>query len=206
MAGIIGKKLGMTRLFDDNGRAVPATLVEAGPCYITQIKTQEKDGYRAIQMAFEDKKPKNTSRPVAGHFEKAGVGPKRYLREFKSFDTADELNLGDEIKVDSFSDGEKVTITGISRGKGFQGVMKRHGFGGGPKTHGQSDRPRAPGSIGQSSSPSKVFKGMKMGGRTGNDQVTLKKRRILKIVPEQNLIVIEGTIPGSKSSLILIKN
>ncbi|MFQ5648371.1 MAG: 50S ribosomal protein L3 [bacterium] len=206
MAGIIGRKIGMTRVFDGQGNSVPVTVIEAGPCYITQIKTEDVDGYDAVQIGFEDKKEKNTIKPELGHYAKAGVKPKRILKEFHSFDNLAQLKLGDEIKVDSFEEGQTVTVTGWSRGKGFQGVVKRHGFGGGPKTHGQSDRLRAPGSIGQSSSPSKVFKGVRMGGRMGNARVTLAKKRVLKIVPERNIMMIEGTIPGSRAGLVIIKN
>jgi len=205
MAGIIGKKLGMARVFDQFGNSTAVTVVEAGPCYITQIKTQDTDGYTAIQLGFEEKKEKNTPKAELGRFEKAKTKPLRILREFTTFNGLDKLNLGDEIKVDLFKEGDKVTVSGKSKGKGFQGVVKRHHFAGGPKTHGQSDRTRAPGSIGQSSYPSRVYKGLKMAGRMGNDKSTLKNRRIVKIIPEKNLMLIEGSIPGAISSIVIIK-
>ncbi len=205
MSGIIGKKIGMTRVFDGDGRSVVATVIEAGPCYVTQVKTQETDGYSALQLGFEDKKEKKTNKPGMGHFSKAGIKPKRVLKEFRNFPNIGEFQLGDEVKADAFEVGTKVTVSGISKGKGFQGVVKRHGFGGGPKTHGQSDRLRAPGSLGQSSWPSRVFKGIRMPGRMGNDKVTLKKRRVLQVLPERNILLIEGTVPGSKSSVVIIK-
>jgi len=206
MAGIIGKKIGMTRIFMDNGRSVPVTVIEAGPCSVTQIKTAENDGYEAVQLGFGDRKVKNTPKPMQQHFAKAGVQPKRVVKEFKSFEDPSALKLGDEITVEAFKEGDTITITGWSKGKGFQGVVKRHGFGGGPKSHGQSDRLRAPGSIGQSSYPSRVFKGMKMAGRMGGDRTTLRGRKIMKIIPDKNILMVEGTVPGSINGLILIKN
>ncbi len=205
MAGIIGKKIGMTRVFNEAGKSIPVTVIEAGPCFITQIKSKKVDGYEAIQLGFDEKKEKNTTKPLAKHFSKAGVKPLRILREFRNFQEQEKLSLGGEITVDTFAEGEGVVVSGISKGKGFQGVMKRHGFGGGQQTHGQSDRLRAPGSIGQSSYPSRVFKGMKMPGRMGGDKITLKKRRVIKVIPEKNLILIEGAIPGSVSSIVTIK-
>ncbi len=195
----------MTRVFGENGRSVPVTIVEAGPCSITQVKTKEKDGYEAVQLGFEDKKEKNVTKPMLGHFKAGGSAAKRIVREFQALGEESELKLGDEVKVDMFEEGQRVAVTGWSKGKGFQGVMKRHGFGGGPKTHGQSDRPRAPGSIGQASYPARVFKGLKMAGRMGGERVTLKGRRIVQIVPESNLLLIEGTLPGANSSLLIIK-
>lgn len=206
MAGIIGKKLGMTRIFLEDGQSIPVTVIEAGPCSVTQIKTTDTDGYEAVQIAFEEKKEKNTTKPELKHFAKAGVSPKKYVKEFKSFANISELKLGDEITVADFSEGEEVTLTGWSKGKGFQGVVKRHGFGGGPKTHGQSDRLRAPGSLGQSSYPSRVFKGMKMAGRMGGKRTTVRGRRVMKIVADKNIMMVEGTVPGSVNSLILIRN
>ena len=206
MAGIIGKKIGMSRLFMENGRSVPVTVIEAGPCSVTQIKNNDVDGYEAVQIGFEEKKEKNTPKPELKHFTKAGVTPKKYLKEFDSFENISELKLGDQITVEHFTEGECVTVTGWSKGKGFQGVVKRHGFGGGPKTHGQSDRLRAPGSIGQSSWPSRVFKGMKMAGRMGGKRTTLRSKKIMRIIPDKNILMVEGTIPGSVNSLILIKN
>ncbi|MFQ5636965.1 MAG: 50S ribosomal protein L3 [bacterium] len=205
MSGLIGRKLGMSRVFDEFGQNIAVTLVEAGPCSVMQIKTEKKDGYSAVQIAFEDKKEKNTSKPEMGRFKKADVSPKRFLREFQSFDDVESLKIGDELKVDVFEEGDLVEVVGWSKGKGFQGVVKRHGFRGGPKTHGQSDRLRAPGSVGQSSYPSRVFKGMKMAGRMGNERITIKKRKLVKILPEKNLLLIAGSIPGPNSGLLLIK-
>jgi large subunit ribosomal protein L3 len=204
MSGIIGRKVGMTRVFDTRGKSVPVTVIEAGPCPVVQIKTVEKDGYEAVQLGFDEKKAKKVIKPEAGHFDKAGVKPTKIVTEFRDF-LASEVKPGDLVKVDSFVEGEKIQVTGWSKGKGFQGVVKRHGFRGGPKTHGQSDRLRAPGSLGQSSYPSRVFKGIRMAGRTGNDRVTLKKRRIVRIVPDKNIIMIEGSVPGSVNGLILLK-
>lgn len=205
MSGLIGRKLGMSRVFDANGKNVAVTLIEAGPCSVTQIKTDGKDGYRAIQIGFEVKKEKNTSKAELGHFAKANVPAKRILREFKGFDDAETPKLGDELKVDLFSEGDLVDVVGWSKGKGFQGVVKRHGFRGGPKSHGQSDRLRAPGSLGQSSYPSRVFKGLKMAGRMGHDRVTVKGRRIVKVFVEKNILMIEGSVPGPNSGLVIIK-
>lgn len=205
MSGIIGRKIGMTRIFDSQGRDVPVTVIEAGPCVVTQVKTKETDGYDAVQVGFEDKKEKHTTKPELGHFKKAGIEPKRVVREFRGFEDADSFKLGDFIKVDLFSEGELVKVTGWSKGKGFQGVVKRHGFKGGPKTHGQSDRLRAPGSLGQSSYPSRVFKGLKMAGRMGNEKVTIKNKRILRVDPEKNIMMIEGGIPGPNRGLVIIR-
>lgn len=204
MSGIIGRKISMTRVFDEHGKSVPVTVIDAGPCFVTQIKTSETDGYNALQLAFEDKKEKNTTKSQLKHFAKAGVTPKRVVKEFRSMDKADKYSPGDTIKVDLFKEGEKVTVSGWSKGKGFQGVVKRYGFAGGPKSHGQSDRLRAPGSIGQSASPSRVFKGVKMGGRMGNQKVTLKNRRVVKIFEEKNMIMIEGAVPGARNGLVII--
>ncbi len=205
MAGIIGKKIGMTRVFDEAGKSIPVTVIEAGPCFITQIKSEKTDGYSAVQLGYDEKKDKNTNKPETGHFAKAGVKPLRILREFKNFEDTEKLSLGGEINVGTFVEGEGVIISGVTKGKGFQGVVKRYGFAGGPKSHGQSDRLRAPGSLGQSSYPSRVFKGIKMGGRMGGDKVTFKKRRVIKVIPEKNLILIEGSVPGSVSSIVTIK-
>ncbi|MFQ5602848.1 MAG: 50S ribosomal protein L3 [bacterium] len=206
MSGLIGRKLGMTRVFDSQGKNVAVTVIEAGPCAVTQIKTTENDGYDAVQIGFEDKKEKNTTKPEMGHFKKSGVKPKRILKEFRMAIMDDSFKLGDELKADVFAEGELVNVTAWSKGKGFQGTVKRHGFGGGPKTHGQSDRLRAPGSIGQSSYPSRVFKGMKMSGRMGNDKVTMKKKRVVKVFPDKNVILVEGSVPGPNSGLVLIKS
>jgi len=205
MSGILGRKIGLTRVFDDLGKSVAVTIVEAGPCTVTQVKTASKDGYEAVQLGFEEKKEKNTPKPMIGHFKVCGTTPKRILKEFRNHGVETELKLGDQITVASFEENERVAVTAWAKGKGFQGVMKRHGFGGGPKTHGQSDRPRAPGSIGQASYPARVFKGIKMAGRTGGDKVTLKGRRIVQIIPEQNLLLIEGVLPGANSGLIIIQ-
>jgi large subunit ribosomal protein L3 len=204
MSGILGKKIGMTSIFDDKGESVPCTVVEAGPCYVIQIKTKEKDGYEAIQLGFEDKKPRLVNKPVTGHFKRANVPPKRLLTEFRSFDIS-KFQVGAEVKIETlFSKGDTVSVSGISKGHGFQGVVKRHHFGGGLRTHGQSDRVRAPGSIGSSSYPSRVFKGMKMAGRMGGDNVTVKNLRIVQIVPESNLVIIRGSIPGYNNSYVEI--
>ncbi|HGY57388.1 MAG TPA: 50S ribosomal protein L3 [Caldithrix abyssi] len=204
MQGILGVKKGMTQIFDEEGLIVPVTIVEAGPCYVTQKKTREKDGYFAVQIAFQDKKEKRTTKALQGHFAKAKVANKRILREFR-FSDFEELELGSELKADRFSAGDEVTVSVVSKGKGFQGVVKRHNFAGGPKTHGQSDRLRAPGSIGQSSNPSRVFKGIKMGGRMGNERITLKNVPVVKVDAENNLIFLKGSIPGAKNSIVEIK-
>ncbi|MEO0467971.1 MAG: 50S ribosomal protein L3 [Bacteroidota bacterium] len=210
MAGIIGKKVGMTNIFDENRRNIACTLIYAEPNVVTQVKTDEvrdngkTDGYNAIQLAFDEKKEKNTSRPLQGHFQKAGTTPKRRLAEFDFGDT--ELNLGDTVSVDIFEEGEFVDIVGISKGKGFQGVVKRHGFAGvGGRTHGQHNRERAPGSLGPGSTPSRVFKGMKMAGRTGGERVKVQNLRILKVIPEKNLLVVSGSIPGHKGSYVIVE-
>ena len=205
MAGLIGRKIGMTQIFDDDGLSVPVTVVEAGPCYVVQVKTQEKDGYDAVQIGFGAEKEKNATKPVNGHYAKAGVTVRKYLKEF-DFSDVETLEVGAEIKADIFKPGEEVKVSGISKGKGFQGTVKRHGFGGGPQTHGQSDRLRAPGSLGQSSYPSRVFKGYKMAGRMGTDRITLKNRTIVRVDAENNLIFIKGPLPGTKNSLIEIRN
>jgi large subunit ribosomal protein L3 len=194
----------MTQIFDDKGLSVPVTVVQAGPCYVTQIKTSKTDGYNAIQLSYQDKKEKRTNKPEKGHFAKASVSAKRYSKEF-DFGKDVEFKLGDEIKADIFKAGSKVQVSGISKGKGFQGGMKRHGFQGGQQTHGQSDRLRAPGSLGQSSWPSRVFKGLKMAGRMGGDRITLKSTVIVKVDSENNLLFIKGAVPGAKNSLLEIK-
>ncbi len=204
MPGLLGKKIGMTSVFSADGKNVPCTVIEVGPCVVTQVKTAEKDGYEALQLGFEDKKDKHTTKPQIGHFKKAGVTPKRHLAEFKGFDSA--YKMGDSIGVDFFNDTEFVDIVGTSKGKGFQGVVKRHGFGGvGQATHGQHNRLRAPGSIGACSYPAKVFKGMRMAGQMGNERVTIQNLQILKIMPEHNLLLIKGSIPGSKGSIVIIE-
>ncbi len=205
MSGIIGKKVGMTSIFDENGKNIPVTVILAGPNYVTQVRTKEVDGYDAVQLGFDDKKEKNTPKALKGHFEKAGVSPKRRVVEFQDFEK--EVKLGDEITVaDVFEEGEYVDVSGISKGKGFQGVVKRHGFKGvGQATHGQHNRLRAPGSIGASSDPSRVFKGMRMAGRMGNEKVTVQNLQVMKIIPEQNLLIVKGSVPGHKNAYLIIK-
>ncbi len=205
MIGIIGRKLGMTRIFGERGRAIPVTVIEAGPCYVTQVKTEESDGYNAVQLGFDETKEKRVTKPILGHLKKAGVKPLRVLREFRNFQLEDELQLGQEIRVDIFKEGDKVSVTGYTKGRGFAGVVKRHGFGGGPKTHGQSDRWRAPGSIGQSSFPSRVLKGLRMAGRMGNTRVTVRNLEVVKVDPENNLLVVKGAVPGSIKGIVTIR-
>ena len=201
---ILGKKIGMTSVFSADGKNVPCTVIEAGPCVVTQIKSVEKDGYAAVQVGFQDKKEKHTTKPLMGHFKKAGVTPKRHLAEFKDF--SEELNLGDTITVELFNDAAYVDVIGTSKGKGFQGVVKRHGFGGvGQTTHGQHNRARKPGSIGACSYPAKVFKGMRMGGQMGGDRVTTHNLQVLKVIPEHNLLLIKGSVPGCKGSIVIIE-
>ena len=205
MQGLIGKKIGMTSVFDANGKNVPCTVVEVGPCVVTQIKTAEKDGYEAAQIAFDDFKEKNANRAQLGHFKKAGTAPKRKLAEFK-LDPGEKVNLGDVITVETFNNDTWVDVTGTSKGKGFQGVVKRHGFRGvNDATHGQHNRLRAPGSLGASSYPSRVFKGMRMAGRTGGDAVKQISLRIMKLVPEHNLMILKGSVPGGKGSYLMIE-
>ncbi|MBQ8565713.1 MAG: 50S ribosomal protein L3 [Bacteroidaceae bacterium] len=203
MPGLLGKKIGMTSVFSE-GKNVPCTVIEVGPCVVTQVKTVETDGYEAVQVGFMDKKDKHTNKPEAGHFKKAGVTPKRHLAEFKDFET--EYKLGDEIGVDLFADTAYVTVVGTSKGKGFQGVVKRHGFGGvGQTTHGQHNRLRAPGSIGACSYPARVFKGTRMAGQMGNERVTVQNLQVLNVMPEHNLLVIKGSVPGCKGSIVIIE-
>ncbi|WP_028296752.1 50S ribosomal protein L3 [Olivibacter sitiensis] len=202
MSGIIGKKVGMTSIFDAEGKNVPCTVIEAGPCVVTQIRTVENDGYEAVQLAFDEKKEKNTTASLKGHFAKANTTPKRKLVEFGDFP---EKSLGDVVTVDIFAEGEYIDVVGTSKGKGFQGVVKRHGFGGvGGQTHGQHNRMRAPGSLGASSWPSRVFKGMRMAGRTGGDRVKVQNLQVLKVYPEQNLLVVSGSVPGAKGSYVIV--
>ncbi|WP_306550743.1 50S ribosomal protein L3 [Daejeonella sp.] len=203
MSGIIGKKVGMTSIFDAEGKNIPCTVIEAGPCVVTQLRTVDTDGYTAVQLAFDDKKEKNTSGPLKGHFTKAKTTPKRKLVEFKNFE--DAKALGDIVSVEIFAEGDYVDVVGTSKGKGFQGVVKRHGFGGvGGQTHGQHNRLRAPGSLGASSWPSRVFKGMRMAGRMGGDRVKIQNLQVLKVYSEQNLLVISGSIPGAKGSYVIV--
>jgi large subunit ribosomal protein L3 len=205
MQGLIGKKIGMTSVFAADGKNVPCTVIEVGPCVVTQIKTHETDGYEAVQVAFDDKKEKNTPKPMLGHFKKANTTPKREIAEFKK-DNGEVIKLGDVITVDNFSNDRWVDVTGVTKGKGFQGVIKRHGFSGvGDSTHGQHNRLRAPGSLGASSYPSRVFKGMRMAGHDGVKNVKLLSLQILKIVPEHNLMIVKGSIPGAKGSYVIIE-
>ena len=202
MPGLLGKKIGMTSVFSADGKNVPCTVVEVGPCVVTQVKTVEKDGYKAFQVAFDDKKEKNTPAAEMGHFKKAGVTPKRHLAEF-NYDK--EYNLGDQISVEMFADAKFVDVCGTSKGKGFKGVVGRYNFGGVQQsTHGQDDRQRHPGSIGACSYPAKVFKGMRMAGRTGGDTVTVKNLEVLKVIPENNILVLKGSLPGTKGSIVII--
>ncbi|MDP2238481.1 MAG: 50S ribosomal protein L3 [Bacteroidales bacterium] len=204
MSGLLGKKIGMTSIFDANGKNLPVTVIEAGPCVVTQIRTIEKDGYEAVQMAFADKKEKNTSKALIGHFAKAGATPKRKVAEFTRFEK--KKSFGEIITVEVFMEGEFIDVVGISKGKGFQGVVKRHGFKGvGDATHGQHNRLRAPGSVGASSYPARVFKGMRMAGRMGNDRVKLINLQIIKIIPEKNLLLVKGAVPGPKNGFLKIE-
>ena len=204
MSGLIGRKIGMTSLFDANGKNIPCTVVEAGPCVVTQVRTVEVDGYKALQLGFDDKKAKSSNKALDGHFKKAGTVAKKKVIEFQGFD--EEHNLGDQITVDLFTEGEFVDVSATSKGKGFQGVVKRHGFAGvGQATHGQHNRLRAPGSIGAASYPARVFKGMRMAGRMGGNKVTVQNLRVLKVVPEKNLLVIKGAIPGHKNAYVIIQ-
>ncbi len=203
MAGIIGKKIGMTSVYSAEGKNLPCTLIEASPCVITQIKTQEKDGYNAVQLGYGERKDKHTTNALKGHFKKAGVSPKRKLIEFRGFE---DKNLGDSITVEIFAEGDFVDVVGTSKGKGFQGVVKRHGFHGvGDATHGQHNRMRAPGSIGAASYPARVFKGMKMAGRTGNDRVKQGNLQVLKVLADKNILVVKGSIPGAKGSYVIVE-
>ena len=202
MSGLIGKKVGMTSIFDENGKNMPCTVIEAGPCVVTQVRTNETDGYEALQLGFDD--AKKASKAAQGHAKKAGTTPKRKSVEFQGFEG--EFKLGDQITVDHFKEGEFVDVSGVSKGKGFQGVVKRHNFAGvGQATHGQHNRLRAPGSIGAASYPARVFKGMRMAGRMGGDKVKVQNLRVLKVVADKNLLVIKGCIPGSKNSYVIIE-
>lgn len=202
MSGILGRKIGMSSIFGEDGQMIPVTAIQAGPCKIVTIKTKEKDGYEALQIGFGTKKDKNLNKPILGHFKKNNVDPTAFLKEFR-FDDISEYKVGDEIKADYFKEGEKIKVRSKGKGKGFQGVMKRHGFAGvGGATHGQSDRLRAPGSIGQSSDPSRVLKGMRMAGRTGGKNISITNLKIVKIIPEENLILVNGSVPGSINSIV----
>ena len=204
MPVLIGKKIGMTSVFSADGKNVPCTVIEVGPCVVTQVKTVETDGYNALQLGFGAQKEKHLTQPEIGHFKKAGVDPQRYLVEFKGFEG--DYKMGDTITVDMFSESDFVDVVGTSKGKGFQGVVKRHGFGGvGQSTHGQHNRLRAPGSVGACSYPAKVFKGMRMAGQMGNERVTVQNLQVVKIIPEHNLMMIKGSVPGAKGSIVMIE-
>lgn len=206
MSGIIGKKIGMTSMYLPNGKNVACTVIEAGPCVVTQIRTKDVDGYDAIQLAYEDKKEKHSNKAEIGHFKKAGVTPKRVVAEFTRFEAGHQKSFGDILGVDVFEEGEFIDVIGTTKGKGFQGVIRRHGFSGvGGATHGQHNRLRAPGSVGASSYPSKVFKGMRMAGHQGTDRVKMINLQVLKIVPEKNLIVVKGSVPGSNGSYVIVE-
>ncbi|GAB6099847.1 50S ribosomal protein L3 [Halanaerocella petrolearia] len=203
MKAILGKKVGMTQVFTDNGEVVPVTVVEAGPCPVIQKKTEEVDGYTAVQLGFEDAKESRVNKPLKGHFEKYGIEPKKYIKEFR-FDGAEELETGDEVKADTFEAGDKVDVIGTSKGKGFAGTVKRWNFNTGPKTHGSRNY-RLPGSIGQSADPSRVFKGKKMAGHMGREKVTIQNLEIVKVDTEKNLLLVKGSVPGPKKGLLTIQ-
>ena len=204
MSGLIGKKIGMTSLYDNSGKNVACTVIEAGPCFVSQIKSKETDGYQAVQLAYDDKSEKKVTNSELGHFKKANINVKKKLVEFRNFDL--EKNLGDKISVENFTEGEFVDVSALSKGKGFQGVVKRHGFGGvGQATHGQHNRLRAPGSIGAASYPARVFKGMRMAGQMGNQKVKTLNLRVIKVIPEKNLLILRGSIPGPKNAYVTIE-
>ena len=204
MSGLVGKKIGMTSLFDDKGKNIPCTIIEAGPCIVTQVKNNQKDGYKSLQLSFDEKRKNLTNKSLAGHFEKAKTTPKKKSMEFKGFDK--DLNLGDTINVDLFKEGEFIDVSSISKGKGFQGVVKRHGFSGvGQATHGQHNRLRAPGSIGAASYPARVFKGMKMAGRMGGKKVKVLNLKIFKVLADKNIIIVKGAVPGHNNSYLKLE-
>lgn len=206
MSGLIGKKIGMTSIFDASGKQQPCTVIEAGPCVVTQVLTPERDGYSAIQLSFEEMKEKSCTKPMKGHFAKSSTTPKRYVFEFTRFEEGHRKTFGEIVNCTVFTEGEFVDVVGTSKGKGFQGVVKRHGFGGvGDKTHGQHDRLRAPGSVGASSYPSRVFKGLRMAGRTGGKKVKVQNLEILKIIEEKNLVLVKGSVPGPKGSILKLE-
>jgi len=206
MSGIIGKKLGMSNIFGQDGEIIPVTVIQAGPCKVVNIRTKEKNGYEALQLAFGERKEKHTTKPLAGQFKASGLTPSKLLKEFKNFNLSD-YKIGDQIGADFFTEGEKIKVRGRNKGKGFQGVMRRHNFGGvGGTTHGQSDRLRAPGSVGASSYPSRVFKGQRMAGRMGYENITVAGLKVVKVIPEQNLIFVKGAVPGAVNTILeLIK-
>ena len=204
MKGILGRKVGMTQIFDERGEVIPVTVIEAGPCFVTQIKTPEQDGYAAVQLGFKEVKPKRLTKPQLEHLRKNQLPPLRYLREIRMSDVS-QYEEGQKIRVSIFDVGDRVDVTGISKGKGFAGVVKRHGFGGGPRTHGQSDRQRAPGSIGAGTTPGRVYKGMRMAGRMGNARVTVQNLQVVLVDAERNLLAVKGAVPGAKKGLLVIE-
>ncbi|MFQ5856195.1 MAG: 50S ribosomal protein L3 [Anaerolineae bacterium] len=203
MKGILGKKVGMTQIFDETGEVVPVTVIEAGPCYVTQVKTEETDGYNAIQIGFEHIEERKLKKPQRGHL--GTLPPVRYLREIRT-DDVDQYEVGQQVDAGIFETGQRVDVTGTSKGRGFAGVVKRHGFRGGPKTHGQSDRHRAPGSIGATSTPGRVFKGMRMAGRMGGDRVTIQNLEVVRVDLDRNLLLVKGSVPGAKGGLVLVRD
>ena len=203
MSGLIGRKIGMTSIYDENGKNIPCTVIEAGPCVVTQVRTKEVDGYEAGQIGFDDKAEKQSNKALNGHFKKAGTSAKRRVVEFQGYD--EEYKLGDQIFVDHFEEGEFVDVSGTTKGKGFQGVVKRHGFAGSERTHGQQSMNRAPGSVGAASYPARIFKGMRMAGRQGGSKVTVQNLRVLKVVKDKNLLVVKGAVPGHKNSYVIIR-
>lgn len=203
MRGILGTKVGMTQIFDETGEVVPVTVIEAGPCYVTQVKTEKKDGYNAIQIGFQHIEERKLKKPQRGHLGK--LPPLRYLREIRTDDVG-EYRVGQQVNASMFTVGQRVDVTGISKGRGFAGVVKRHGFRGGPKTHGQSDRHRAPGSVGATSTPGRVFKGMRMAGRMGGDRVTVQSLEIVRVDPDRNLLLVKGGVPGSRGGVVLVRD
>jgi large subunit ribosomal protein L3 len=204
MKGILGRKVGMTQIFDEGGEVVPVTIIEAGPCFVTQVKTPERDGYAAVQLGFKEVKSKRLTRPQLAHLLKNQLPPLRYLREIRVSDVS-QYEEGQKVRVSIFDVGDRVDVTGISKGRGFAGVIKRHGFGGGPKTHGQSDRHRAPGSIGAGTTPGRVYKGLRMAGRMGNARVTAQNLQVVLVDPERNLLAIKGAVPGARNGLLTIR-
>jgi len=203
-AVILGRKIGMDSVFGDDGEYIPVTVIEAGPCKVVQVKTQENDGYEAVKLAFLPKKAQRTTKPQLGEFKKAGIDPHYHMREFRGFDVA-AYKPGDEVRVDRFHPGDVISVAGHAKGRGFAGGVKRHHFSGGPKSHGQSDRHRAPGSLGQSSYPSRVFKGIRMAGHLGTQRVTLKNLTVAKVIPEKNLLLVRGGVPGAPRSIVEIR-